>query len=251
MSTRERRVTLALKWKHLDNLDIDEIIDRFEETGHGSFARATVRGYLNEEPADAVLEQIEQKHANVRLQIAEREERMYQRAREAEAKATEDEPIKAAAPKTSIVRHEEEPLRVSDWERLPPDDDRRPEWATERDTIVMFVDGDRRLQSGDEYPKGARRGGAPARAGTFPQFYRATVGIRRDQPDLKQQAMARQEQSSHLQSKGDVLGVYKDRVELEGSLETESTVAVDDETKGALREVLQARYDQGGDDEQQ
>lgn len=249
MSTRERRETLALKWHHLDNLDVKEIQERFEQEGIGSYAKSTIRSYLNSDPADEVLEQIEQEHANVRLQIAEREERMFQRAREAEAEATEDEPIKAAAPKMSIVRHEEEPLRVSEWERLPPGDDRRPEWAEDRDTIVMFVDGDRRLQAGDEYPKGARRGGAPARSGTFPQFYRATIGIHRDQPDQKAKAMARQEQSSHLQAKGDALGVFKDRVELEGSLETESTVAVDDETKAALREALRARYDQEDTDE--
>ncbi|WP_277540215.1 hypothetical protein [Haloarcula laminariae] len=237
MSTRDRRVTLALKWHHLDNLSVEEIQDRFEAEGYGSYARSTVRGYLNDKPADEVLEQIEAEHANVRLQIAEREERMYQRAREAEAKATEDEPITAAVPKTSIVRHEEEPLRVSQWERLPPGDDRRPEWATERDTIVMFVDGDRRLQAGEEYPKGARRGGAPARAGTFPQFYQAKVGVRRDQPDHKQRAMARQEQSSHLQAKGDVLGVYSTDINMNVDGDVDHTVELDEETAAAIREA--------------
>lgn len=237
MSKRDRRVTLALKWHHLDNLSVEEIQDRFEAEGYGSFARSTVRGYLNEAPADEVLEQIEQQHANVRLQIAEREERMYQRAREAEAEATEDEPIKAAVPKTSVVRHEEEPLRVSEWEQLPPGDDRRPDWAENRDTIVMFVEGDRRLQAGEEYPKGARRGGAPARAGTFPQFYRATVGVRRDQPDQKARAMARQEQSSHLQAKGDVLGVYSTDINMNVDGELNTTVSLDEETAAAIREA--------------
>ena len=83
MSKREQRVTLALKWHYLDHLNPDEIQERFEETGHGSFAKSTIRQYLNEEPADEVVEMIEQEHANTRLQIAEREERMFQRARRA------------------------------------------------------------------------------------------------------------------------------------------------------------------------
>jgi chorismate mutase len=40
---------------------------------------------------------IEQEHANTRLQIAEREERMFQRARQAENESTTDEPINASA----------------------------------------------------------------------------------------------------------------------------------------------------------
>jgi len=115
------------------------------------------------------------------------------------------------------VAEYEEPLRVADWERMPPGDDRRPEWADERDTIVVFVDDDRHLQAGEEYPAGARRGGQPARPGTFPEFRTSRVALERDVDDPKGEAMARQEQAKYQREKGDVLGVYKDRVELTGA----------------------------------
>lgn len=219
MSTRDRRVTLALKWHHLDNLDVEGIQRRFEDEGIGSFAKSTIRDYLNEAPKDEVLEAIEAEHADVRLQSAERYERLYQRAREAEQDATREEKVTAAVPKTSIVRNEEAPLEVSDWRQVPPGDDDRPAWATDRDTIVMFTEGSRHLRAGDEYPVGARRGAAPARAGTFPQFYQAVVGVERDVGDPKGQAMARQEQAKYQREKGDVLGVYSETIELEGNLE--------------------------------
>lgn len=242
MSTRERRVTLALKWKHLDNLDIDEIIERFEETGHGSFARSTIRDYLNEEPADAVLEQIEEEHANVRLQIAEREERMYQRARDAEASAKKDEPIKRVVPKTRVCKSDRGRFTMDRWEFLDPDDEDWPEWAEEGDVIIRFLDdGQAVIEPGDEYPVQAFDG--------TPEYTTEFAGLKRDVDDPKQQVMARKEQSQHLQAKGDVLGVYKDRVEVEGSLETESTVTVDDETKEVLRETLRRRYQEDDDDE--
>jgi len=237
MSTRQRRVTLALKWKHLENLSVEEIQERFEQEGVGSYARSTVRDYLNDEPAEEVLEQIEQEHANVRLQIAEREEQMYQRARGAEADAVEDEPIVRVVPKTDAVDTDREgPMPWPEWEIVDIDDPDWPEWATERDIIIRFTDEMTDVRPGEEYPLRAVDGS--------PKYTKEFDGLRRDQDDLKGQAMARQEQSSHLEAKGEVLGVYKDRVELEGSLETESTVAVDDETKAALQDALRARYDQ-------
>lgn len=205
MSTRERRVTLALKWHHLDNLSAQEVRDRFEAEGIGDYTLSTIRNYLNEAPADEVIEQIEAEHANVRLQIAEREERMYQRAREAESESVEDEPIKRVIPQTKTARERQ---HVSAWEFVDPDDDDYPEWATDRDAIIRFVDGEREVLEGQEYPLQSLDGS--------PKYTTEFVGLRRDQPDLKAQAMARQEQSQHLQAKGDVLGVYKDRVELSG-----------------------------------
>lgn len=217
MSTRDRRVTLALKWHHLDNLSVGEIQDRFEQRGIGSYARSTVRGYLNESPKEEILEAIEQEHADVRLQSAERYEQLYQRAREAELEATQDDPIIAMVPKMDTVRESEEPLRVADWELAPPGDDRRPAWADDRDTVLVFVDETRHLQMGQEYPVGARRGGRPARPGSLPEFRKAVVGLERDVDDPKAEAMARQEQARYQREKGDVLGVYKDRVELSGT----------------------------------
>ena len=247
MSTRDRRVTLALKWRHLDNLSVEQIQDRFEEEGIGSYARSTIRGYLNEAPKEEILEQIEKEHADVRLQSAERYEQLYQRARDAEREATRDEKITAAVPKTSVVRAEEEPLRVSDWRQVPPGDPDRPSWASERDTILMFTEDERHLRAGDEYPVGARRGAAPARAGTFPQFYQAVVGIERDVGDPKGEAMARSEQAKYQREKGDVLGIYSTDINLSAEVESETEHVVDDETKELLRETLQQKY--GRDDE--
>jgi hypothetical protein len=242
MSTKQRRVTLALKWHHLDNLGVGEIKDRFEDEGIGSYARSTIRGYLNEEPAEEVLEQIEQEHANTRLQIAEREEELYQRARKAESKALEDEPIVRVVPKTDTVSTDREsPLTWPAWEIVEPGDEDWPEWATERDVIIRFLDRETSVMPGESYPLRAVDGS--------PRYTKEFDGLERDRPDLKGQAMARQEQSKHLQAKGEALGVYKDRLEVEGSLETDSEVTVDDDTKELLRETLRQRYQQGGDDD--
>ncbi|PGF16172.1 hypothetical protein CP556_08640 [Natrinema sp. CBA1119] len=242
MSTKQRRVTLALKWHYLENLSPEEIRDRFEEEGIGSYARSTIRGYLNEDPADKVLEQIEQEHANTRLQIAEREERMYKRAREAESKSLKDEPIIRVVPKTDTVSTDRETaMRWPAWEIVDPDDDDWPDWAAERDVIIRFLEDETTsVMPGETYPLRSVDGS--------PRYTKEFDGLERDQPNLEGQAMARQEQSSHLQAKGEVLGVYKDRLEVEGSLETESTVGLDEDTKEIAREVLAERYSTEGDD---
>lgn len=242
MSKRDQRVTLALKWHYLDHLEVPEIQDRFEETGHGSYTKSTIRSYLNEDPAEDVLRMIEEEHANTRLQIAEREERMFQRAREAESKSTKDEPIKRVVPKTDRVPPDRDgPMLWTDWELVEPGDDDWPEWAQERDVVIRFIDGQTQLMPGEKYPIKAVDGS--------PSYTTEMVGLERDVDDLQGQAMARQEQSSHLQAKGDVLGVYKDRVEIDGSLETESTVGLDEETKEVAREVLAKRYQEDDSDE--
>jgi len=51
MTTRQRRVTLALKWHHLDNLSVEEIQERFEQEGIGSYVQSTIRDYLNDDPS--------------------------------------------------------------------------------------------------------------------------------------------------------------------------------------------------------
>ena len=231
MSTRERRVTLALKWHHLDNLDVEQVRDRFEEEGIGSYAKSTIRDYLNEEPKEAVIEQIEAEHANVRLQIAEREERMYKRARESEAKATDDEPIRRTVPKTDTVPADREsPMSWPAWELVEHGDPERPEWAEERDIVIRF-DGEKRTQvrPGERYPIQAIDGS--------PTYTTEMVGLERDVDDLKQQAMARQEQSQHLQAKGDVLGVYSTDVNLNVDGEMETTLSLDETAAAAIREA--------------
>jgi hypothetical protein len=223
-SPRDRRVTLALKWHYLDNLGVGEIQERFDQEGIGSYARSTIRGYLNEDPEEAVIEQIEAEQSNVRLQIAEREERMFQRARDAETQATRDEPIKRAVPQTSRVSTgRETAISVPNWEVLDEDDPERPDWATSRDVVIRFSGGTRRMRPGEEYPIQAVDGS--------PTYTTEMVGLERDQLDLQGQALARKEQSAHLEAKGEALGIYKDRLELtgEGGGPMEVIIGGDDE----------------------
>jgi len=246
MRTRDQRVTCALKWHYLDGLGPAEIQERFEEDHDVELAQSTIRGYLSEEPREEIVEQIEQEHADTRLQIAEREQAMLERAREAERNATRDEPIQAMVPQMARVKESEGTLRVADWETVPPGDDRRPVWADERDVVAIFVDDTRFLEPGQEYPVGARRAGKPARPGTFPEFRQARVGIKRDVVDQKTAAMARQEQSQHLQAKGEALGVYSTDINLTAEVEGETTISLDEETAQAIR---QADLSKGTDDE--
>ncbi len=230
MSKRDRRVTLALKWHYLDNLDVDDIRKRFEETGHGSFAASTIRDYLNEQPADEVVEMIEQENANVRLQIAEREERMWRRARDAEDKSTTDEPIMRVVPKTSTVPADREsPMFWPRWELVEPGDDDWPEWAQERDVIIRFVDGEVEVMAGQRYPLRAIDGS--------PSYTTEMVGLERDVDDLQAQQSARMEQSQHLQAKGDVLGVYSTDINMSVDGDVDHSVELDAETAAAIREA--------------
>jgi hypothetical protein len=238
MSTRDRRVTLALKWHHLDNLDIDEIRERFEREGIGSFARSTIRGYLNEQPKEEVLEAIEAEQANVRQQIADREERKHRRAREAEARATEDRPIKRVVPATGQVSTDREyPLSWPDWETIDVDDPDHPEWASERDVIIRFTNETRRIQPGEQYPLQAIDGS--------PKYTTEFCGLERDQPDQQARSSLRREQSDHLQAKGNVLGVYSTDINMNVDGELDTTVSLDEATAAAIRE---ADLEEGADE---
>ncbi|WP_205254298.1 hypothetical protein [Halorubellus sp. JP-L1] len=230
MSTRDRRVTLALKWHYLDNLDVSDIQERFEAEGIGSYAASTIRGYLNEEPKEAVIEQIEKENADVRLQVAEREERMYQRARDAETQATEDEPIKRVVPQTQQVPLDADgPVKAPGWERVDPEDEDYLEWAEPRDVIIRFTDERRQVHPGESMPVKAIDGS--------PKYTSEFCGVRRDQPDLKGQAMARQEQSSHLEAKADVLGVYQTDINMQVDGDVDHSVELPEETAAAIREA--------------
>jgi len=145
-------------------------------------------------------------------------------------KPTEDEAILRVVPKTERVpRDRETPRRVPAWEIVDADDEDYPEWATGRDVIIRFTSGTRSVRPGEEYPVQAVDG--------TPRYTKEFDGLRRDQPDLKGQAMARQEQSSHLESKGDVLGVYSTDINLDVEGELDTTVSLDEETAAAIREA--------------
>ena len=70
-----------------------------------------------------------------------------------------------------------------------------------------------------------------------PRYTKEFYGLKRDQPDLKGQAIARQEQNSHLQAKGDVLGVYSTDINMNVDGELDTTVSLDEETAAAIREA--------------
>lgn len=227
---RERRVTLALKWRYLDNLSVEQIQERFESEGYGSYAKSTIRDYLSEQPKEEVIEQIENEQADVRLQIAEREERMYQRAREAESKAVEDEPIKRVVPQTKYCKKSDGAIEMPAWEFVEAGDDDWPDWAEEGDVIIRFLEDETRLvEPGDEYPLRSFDGS--------PRYTTEFVGLERDVDDLQGQAMARQEQSSHLQAKGDVLGVYQENINMTVDGDVDYSVELDEETAAAIREA--------------
>lgn len=231
--TRERRVTLALKWHYLDHLETSEIQERFAEEGYGELALSTIRGYLNEAPREEVLEQIRDKHVETREQILERQEELYQRARADERRATKDEPIQAVVPVTDTVTKRDAPLEMPAWEFVDEGDEDWPEWAAEHDTIIRFVDGTTRLlEAGEEYPV--------RRLDDSPQYRTTMVGVERDVPDLQGRAMARREQQSHLQAKGEAAGVYSQQLEIDLDGEVEHTGEELAEEARELRERLGA-----------
>ncbi|GGL55069.1 hypothetical protein [Halocalculus aciditolerans] len=232
---RDRRVHLALKWRYLDNLDVDEIQDRFRENGYGDYAPSTIRKYLNEQPKEEVIEQIEKKHADVRLQIAEREEEMYKRAREAESQAVEDQPRKRVVPATSRVSQKQTPFYTNPWEVLDADDDRRPEWATPEDIIIVFdEDEEVMLDPGEKYPIREFDGS--------PKYTTSFAGLDRDEPDLRAKQSARQEQTQHLQAKGEILGAYEQNINISGELDTETEISLDEDLEeGVLEAVREAQ----------
>lgn len=234
--SREWRVTLATKWAYLDHLEAPEIVDRFEETHGIDISVHTVRDYLDEKEAQQVRDQIKDEHANVRLQIADREERLYQRARTAETQALEDQPIVRVVPKTGTVPTDRESTMTwPAWEIVQPGDEDYPEWAAERDIVIRFLGENVELRPGETYPLQAVDGS--------PRYTKEFDGMERDQPDLKGRAMARQEQSQHLEAKGEVLGVYEETINIDADVEQ----SLDDESESALLEAVE-ELRKGGDD---
>ncbi|AKU09903.1 hypothetical protein [Haloferax gibbonsii] len=201
MSPRERRVKLALKWHYLENLDVSEIRDRFEEQGIGDYTNSTIRDYLDEMPEEEILRQIEEKHTNIQLQSAERYERLYQAARrDLKELAVEDKPIRRVIPKMEYVDTDREtPMPYPAWEFVEPGDDDRPEWATKRDVIVRFLNDEQtQVMPGNPFPVRSIDGSAT--------YTTDVVGLRRDQPDLQKRQLVRREMADYQDQKNEVLG---------------------------------------------
>ena len=201
-SKREQRVTLAVKWFHLDHLEVAEIRERFIQQGYGEFTKRTIRRYLDDSEAEAVREQIREKHADVRLQVAERDEQLYKRARRDEFRATEEGTLQGVRPEWD--RNETKRSRwVRAWQKIGPDHPDWPDWADPTlDTIIEFEPVDLKIEPGEKYYVSDPAGN--------PIYHTESVGIERDQPDLDGRRSARYEQGKHLDAKAKILGAYDD-----------------------------------------
>lgn len=229
-SKHQRRKTLALKWYHLDHLEIRDIQERLHQHGYTSpygddpyFSERTIKKWLNSQESKEVLEQVQREHQNVREQIADRHERMYQRARSAEFEATTDESIAGFEPVEQRVdgRRVEGEMVPYSWEVVEPGEeipDSAPEGADpDRDTILrIHPDSSTLVEPGQSYPAVDWK--------MDPIYEMDTVGIERDKPHLAQRSFLRQEQSSHLRQKGEVLGIYEETIQLQGSIEVEHDI---------------------------
>jgi hypothetical protein len=229
--TREWRVHLANKWSYLDNLTAETIADKFEDEYDIDITPRTVYNYLSEEEAEAVEDRINKEHANTRLQIADREERLYQRAREAEANATVEAPIKRVFPRVEQRRVDRDPMAHPTWEFISPDHPEWPEWATPgRDAPIVFTDDTTRVQPGEKYPVEGIDG--------EPKYTTELVGVE-TVPNEKARAFRRGEQSDHLEAKGEILNLYEENVNLQADVEQ----SMDDEQQAELLDAIDALQD--------
>lgn len=249
-SKYERRVTLALKWFYLDNLTEKEVQERMEEEGYGSYTIETIRGYINSKPAEEVREKIREDHANTRLQVADRQEDLYQRARQAEMQATDDDKILGLVPEEEKVdgRLADAKRIPYSWEVVQPGEELPPSAPQgadpERDTIIRIIeDGVEHIKPGKTYPKRDWKG--------EPVYTTEVVGIRRDVPDRTQRSFLRQEQQSHLTAKGEAMGIYEETINVQGDLGIEAEVEVPEELVQAVVGASHDRLtsDSGGEDE--
>jgi hypothetical protein len=103
------------------------------------------------------------------------------------------------------------------------------EWADERDVIIRFTNETRELYAGERYPLRELDGS--------PKYTKEFDGLRREQDDLKGQAMARSEQSKHLEAKGEALGVYSTDINMQVDGDVDHSVELDEETAAAIREA--------------
>lgn len=205
-SAYELRVHRAVKWNILDQMEVDEIQQKFRDEYDIDLTEDTIRGYLNSTPAEEVIETVRKRNAHTREQVMDREEGAYWRAREDEKRATEAVAVKAARPwaeenDTGAAKD------VLDWEVIDHDDPEAPDWATEDDIVITFLDETTTVAPGEQYYQ-------PDPAGN-PQYKIVPVGIERDIPDLSARKSLRQEQRQHLEAKGDAAAIYEENVNVE------------------------------------
>jgi len=233
----ERRRNLVLKWYHLDNItEIEDLQDKLEQEGYKRVASSTIRKYIHyDEAGEETMEKVREKHADARLQIAEKLDNKHERARAAEEEATRDVSIEAVVPATTKADGRRNQVRVPyGWERIDPDDPDYPEWAQDRDTPIRILPQEETIvEGGEHYPV--------TDPFNQPKYTTQMVGIERDVPDRKSRSFLRQEQTDHLETKADVLGVTEDRIELGGSVSIEHEIEVPDEIVEAIRQASEHR----------
>lgn len=224
-ATRDQRVSLALKYHHLDGLSAEEIQQRFEDIGVGEYAISTIRDYVNDSPKEEVIKQIEQEQAQTREQIAERQERLFQRARQAEIDAYERDEVAAMVPKIRF-NEEPQPIPVPEWEPLPEDE--YPEDATKFDKRIRFTGDLTQVEPGQPYPIKGVDG--------EPVYELEIVAVRKIE-DSTSRSFLRQEQAEHLEAKGEALGIYEDDVNVNISGGMDNSLKLDPEAAEAIRQA--------------
>lgn len=205
-----------------------------------SITRRTINRYLSEAPAEETIEKIRESHAEADLQIAERQEQLYQRAREAEMNADKEVPIKRVFPETDDVPADSQsPMRWSEWEQIEPGDPDWPEWATpDRDVLIRFTDERTQVYPGERYPIKGIDG--------EPKYTTEFVGLE-EVKNEKARAFRREEAREHLEAKGNALGVYEEQLDVNvgGSLELDH--AVPEEIVSAVVGASHNRLDNDAD----
>jgi len=237
--SRERRAHLARKWHYIEGLSITEISERLEDRGIASLARSTISGYLNEAPAEETIEKVRERQATEDIAIAESQQRKHDRAREDERRATEDDPIEAVRP-TSTLHTGDDPITVPDWRVLEDDD--RPDHAGLEDVFIAATGDTRTIDPGQSYylldPEGN------------PEYKTVLVGVARDQPDLAERRSFRYEQKNHNELRAQVLGIDEDQVNVDvgGSIDIDHSVPEEIVTAvvGASHNRLDNNADGGG-----
>jgi transposase len=226
--TYEQRRTYAIRWHYLDNLSNKEIRQRFRDMGIGDLSRETVSKYVNSEPGEEVLERIRDEHAETRLQIADRNERLYHEARQdKEQLARTEEAITAMRPETEF-NDSDVPWTVRDWEVLDESADDHPDWADpDLDVAIRFTDDTRTVQPGQEFYVADPAG--------EPTYESVVVGVERDVPDRVARSYAREEQSEYMTAKGEALGVYEHEQHINVDADVDTEVEVDEATAEAIR----------------
>ena len=237
----ERRAHIARKLHYLDGMTAEAIAEHFERENIADVKPNTIQKYFKQAPAEETIEKVRESHADDDLQIAERQEQLFQRAREAEMNADKEVPIQRVFPESeNVPADRKNPMRWPEWEFIEPDDADWPEWATpDRDVLIRFTDETTSIFPGERYPVRGIDG--------EPKYTTEFVGLEEVRNE-KARAFRRQEQADHLEKKGEILGFHDDGaldVNVGGSIDLDHTVP--DEIVTAVVGASHNRLDSNAD----